>query len=242
MYPHRIRLRGPWECEPLAGGAQGSVPAARTVTMPCNWRDAGLAGFHGRALFRRHFGAPRQLDAGERVWLTFEGLSDHAEVWFNEELLGQHRGNGPVEFEVTKRLDERNELVVEVENGRDEGGLWGEVAVEIRCDAFLRDINFRTTLAEKNAILHAEGLVVGQSERPLEVRLFMDSNQVAEEEVSASAAGTPFHMEVGGLRVHRARPGVEQTSQFYRVRLDLRQGVAVWYVHEDIVEFIEEAT
>ncbi|MGE3804216.1 MAG: sugar-binding domain-containing protein [Gemmataceae bacterium] len=240
MYPHRIRLRGPWDCEPLAGEA-GTAPAARTVTMPCTWSEAGLEGFAGKALFRRRFGAPRQLDAGERVWLTFEGLSQHAEVWLNEELLGQHRGAGPVEFEITKRIDDRNELVVEVENGADEGGLWGEVAVEIRCDAFLRDVNFRTVAAQgKTAILHAEGLVVGQSDRPLEVRLFMDNNQVAEEEVAPSVTGTQFHLEVGGLRVQRAKPGVEQTSHFYRVRLDLRHDMAVWYVHEDIVEFFEE--
>src|SRR5687767_15758269 len=37
MYPHRIRLRGPWECEPLArrGPAEGPLPPPRRLSLPC---------------------------------------------------------------------------------------------------------------------------------------------------------------------------------------------------------------
>ena len=51
MYPHRIRLRGPWECQPLArsvivaNSRQETVttdlPATRKMTMPCGgYRNA----------------------------------------------------------------------------------------------------------------------------------------------------------------------------------------------------------
>src|SRR5262245_97069 len=67
MYPHRIRLRGPWECQPLAPDG----PPPRRVTLPCRWADGGLGDFRGPVRFRRRFGYPGRLDAHERVWLTF---------------------------------------------------------------------------------------------------------------------------------------------------------------------------
>ena len=44
MYPHRIRLRGPWECQPLARAGDVPEPSRPPfrVTMPCRWREAGL--------------------------------------------------------------------------------------------------------------------------------------------------------------------------------------------------------
>ena len=50
MYPHRIRLRGPWECEPLARaeGADMPLPPPCRMTMPCRWSAGGLAEFAGR--------------------------------------------------------------------------------------------------------------------------------------------------------------------------------------------------
>src|SRR5438477_13088651 len=99
MYPHRIRLRGPWECEPLAravSDAQGrsemvveALPPPRRMVLPCRWGEGGLADFAGRVRFRRRFGLPRQLDAHERVWLTFAGVDGVAWLSLNGDLLGQ---------------------------------------------------------------------------------------------------------------------------------------------------------
>src|SRR4051794_25868944 len=65
-YPHRIRLRGPWECERI--GISPSSPALLPegegsdspwrVLMPCGWIDAGLDGYRGTAQFTRKFGYP----------------------------------------------------------------------------------------------------------------------------------------------------------------------------------------
>src|SRR2546423_196049 len=46
MYPHRIRLRGPWECEPLES-AGGTLPPPSRVTMPCHWHETGLSDVAG---------------------------------------------------------------------------------------------------------------------------------------------------------------------------------------------------
>src|SRR5437870_9068133 len=142
MYPHRIRLRGPWECEPLARfgvTADGrketttaDLPASLRMTMPCRWSEGGLNDFAGRVRFRRHFGYPGRLDGNEQVWLTFAGVAGSADVWLNDKFLGRLEKARPFEFDVTKLLGDRNDLRVEVEGEAETGGLWGEVAMEIR--------------------------------------------------------------------------------------------------------------
>src|SRR5437899_1464659 len=118
MYPHRIRLRGPWECEPLAravkqaGGLEWvtqALPPPCRMTVPCRWGEGGLGDFAGRVRFRRRFGSPRQLDPHELVWLTFAGADASAEVTLNDRFLGrQEQASEPFEFDVTGLLRERN--------------------------------------------------------------------------------------------------------------------------------------
>src|ERR1700730_17458868 len=121
MYPHRIRLRGPWECEPLARMAssadapthllEASVPPKLQVSIPCTWNDAGLGDFSGRVRFRRRFNSPGRIDGHERVWLTFESAERTAELSLNGHFLGRHEGAlEHFEFDVTPLLERRNEL------------------------------------------------------------------------------------------------------------------------------------
>lgn len=110
MYPHRIRLRGPWQSEPL--------PDAR-----------GLR-------FRRGFGYPGRIDAHERVWLTFDGFAGLVQADLNGRVLGQVDGrDGPFEWEVTSLLQPRNLLTLDVAGATPESR--GDVALEVRCTAFL---------------------------------------------------------------------------------------------------------
>src|SRR5438105_4141404 len=134
MYPHRIRLRGPWDYEPLArtGKSNEPLPPGGRMTMPGRWGEGGLTDFAGRVRLRRRFGWPGRLDAHERVWLTFAGAQASADVWLNGRSLGRHEGPGPFEFDVTGLLQLRNELAVDVETPGS-GGPWGEVALEVRC-------------------------------------------------------------------------------------------------------------
>jgi beta-galactosidase/beta-glucuronidase len=102
------------------------------MNLPCRWDEGGLANFAGRVRYRRRFGLPTNLDVHEVVWLSFAAVDARADVWLNSHHLGKHVGEGAFEFEVTKLLQPRNELVVEVESASTSGGLWGEVALEIR--------------------------------------------------------------------------------------------------------------
>src|SRR5438034_10858046 len=97
IYPHRIRLRGPWECEPLAARAGTPLPGRRRVTMPGRWGELGLPGFAGMVRFLRKFGYPGRIDDYERMWLTCEGLEGTAEVVLNEQGVAKDQ-IGPFAF------------------------------------------------------------------------------------------------------------------------------------------------
>jgi hypothetical protein len=98
-YPHRIRLRGPWQSEPLGDAVRR----------------------------RRRFGYPGRIDADERVWLTFSGVGGRAVVSVNGQTLGSHEGPQPFEYEVTPLLAARNQLVMEIMDGDSSGDVALEV-------------------------------------------------------------------------------------------------------------------
>jgi hypothetical protein len=225
MYPHRIRLRGPWDCEPLArldNDDRQPLPAPRRVMMPCRWGEAGLAGFDGRVRFRRRFGYPGRIDAHERVWLTFDGIAGEAEIRLNDHLLGRRstpQQKEAFEFDVTSLLRARNELVVDVV-GTARSGLWGEVALEVRCAAFLSDLHRFTVSKTDGVDLHVIGRVVGTAERPLELYVVLDQSVAAYQVISATPEGQPFEIVV---------PNVAAASA---VKVDLVNGATVWYTSE----------
>ncbi len=231
MYPHRIRLRGPWDYEPLAYSSPEHhlLPPAGRMNVPCRWSAGGLPGFAGRVRFRRRFGYPGRIDPHERVWLTFAGASDSAEVALNGASLGRHEGDGPFEFEVTDLLCPRNELVVEVEGAADTAGLWGEVALEVRCTAYLRGVRLWAEVEGDGVRVHAAGEVVGAAERPLDLYLIVGRSTAAYASVTAAPEGRPFHLasdKLGG--VGGSGQGAD-AGDAADAQVDLVNGAAVWY-------------
>ncbi len=216
MYPHRIRLRGPWECEPLRrDGSDAPLSPPRRVTMPCRWTEAALVDFAGRVRFRRRFGYPGNIDADERVWLTCAGLTETADVRLNDAPLGE-RLTAPFEIDVTDRLRARNELVMEVEGNAVAGGIWGEVALEIRCTAYLRNVAFLPV----GDAFEVTGEVVGVSDGLLELYVLLDHRQAGYDTVAAATEGRPF-------RLVAQRP--EGTDSPRSIQVDLVNGATVWY-------------
>jgi hypothetical protein len=197
------------------------------MTMPCRWQEGGLAGFSGKVRFLRRFGIPRQIDAHERVWLIFAGAADSAAVWLNDQFLGCQEGASEgFEFEITPLLLPRNELRVEVEGAAPDGGLWGEVALEVRCTAFLRGVRFWGTAGR----LHASGEIVGSADRRLEVYMLLDGSTVGYGTFPAEPSGAPFQLESEELPAERW-----QSSDPHPVRLDLVNGASMWYQCEESV-------
>jgi hypothetical protein len=248
MYPHRIRLRGPWECEPLA--RRGELPAAARptddrpdglpppapcrLTVPVRLADTELAGFIGRLQLRRRFGYPGSIDAHERVWLTVGAAGDAAEAWLNGRSLGRVTAEDGGEFEVTALLAARNELLIEVDVTARQDLPCGAVALEVRRTAFLRSVRAWRAGDE----LHVEGKVVGQSDGPLELYAVLGRRTAAYETVTPTAEGRPFHVVACDVSTewwgeaeescHRSA-GVDGGGG---VKVELVGGGSIWYSSE----------
>jgi hypothetical protein len=247
MYPHRIRLRGPWDCEPLARAiplADGRIemvehdlPPPCRLTMPCRWNEGGLPDFAGRVRFRRRFGTPRQLDLQERVWLTFAGVEAVAWVSLNGRFLGRNdQPSEPFEFEVTPWLQERNELVVDVEAPHGNGGLWGEVALEVRCQAYLRAIRSWPEFAAATLRLRVQGEAMGTSDRPLELYVLWDRSTIAYRTIQPTATGQSFDILSDEIPPDRWDP-MSKSRGAASLRIDLVNGGTIWYTVERPLEW-----
>lgn len=173
IYPHRIRLRAPWECTVLSPATEHAGP--RRVDVPSRLADLGLSGFRGRVLLRRKFGYPGRIDAHERVWLTFGAIAGLADVALNNEQLG--RGlQGTVALDVTPYLRPHNVLEVTLAADSDQAGLAGEVALEIRCLAYLEHVALER---KPDGTVCVAGRVGGVGMDPLEIYVLVDRRQAA---------------------------------------------------------------
>lgn len=188
MYPHRIRLHGPWECEPLVTPDQPVPPQPRRIRVPARLHDdAGLRDFAGRVRLTRRFGYPGRIDEYEHIWVTLAEVVGHVDVALNGTTLGS--GSAGLEFEATSLLASRNRLEVILDADSGDAGLVGEVALEIRRDAFLRAVAARR---EPGGAIRVTGLVVGTSAMPLELYALADGLHVYYSPIAACAAGQPF--------------------------------------------------
>jgi hypothetical protein len=155
---HVIRLRRPWEYEPLARtfidadgtrreSTQGMPPAGR-AHLPTDWGATLGNDFRGSVRYSRRFGLPTNLERHEQVWIVVDGVDYFGTVALNGTPLGELVGyRTPREFDIRTLLVERNLLTLAVElplyeagatapqrPGREDlpGGPIGEIRLEIR--------------------------------------------------------------------------------------------------------------
>ena len=69
-------------------------------------------------------------------------------------------------------------LTVEVEAAAN-GGLWGEVALEVRCTAYLRKMKAAITGDAGAIILVVTGEIIGFAERPLDLYVLVENSTVS---------------------------------------------------------------
>lgn len=230
-YPHRIRLRGPWQCEPLAkrGSPLAELPAPFWMTMPCHWREGGLGAFSGKVRFRRRFGYPGTIDSHERVWLTLAGFSDHAELWVNEVFLGRYAGPGGFEIDITRLLQPRNEVRIEIDGDARGGGLWGEAALEIRCSAYLAQVHTSACQQGEQVRVNILGKVIGHAADPLEVYAILDRHTIGYVQTTASPMGTCFEIVADSIDPNLWSQPQQEGQVGVPLKLDLVQGAVSWY-------------
>jgi hypothetical protein len=216
MYPHRIRLLGPWDFEVLPGAkVSPDAPLRGRVTMPSTIADAGLPGFSGSLRFSRRFGMPRSHDADEHYWLVFEATADFMEVMLNKRPLGEFARRGPFAVEVTGSLLERNLLEITVQTTKDQDGLTGETALEIRRASFLRDAKIGR---RPDGRLEASVDVAGRAPEGIELYLLADRRMLAYRRLGAGVDQL--------VLLQSEEPVAPETTE---ARLELVQGGVVWY-------------
>src|SRR5439155_24708224 len=135
--------------------------------------------------------------------------------------------NQPFEFDVTALLRTRNELGVVIETTDPRGGLWGEVAMEVRASAYLRGVRAEVEAESEVVRIRAEGEVVGTCSQPLELYLLLDNATVAYSAAAATAAGEKFELISEPLDHERWR-----ALPSHAVRVELVKAASGWDVWE----------
>lgn len=206
IYPHCIRLRGPWECE-------SATEQPIRVRFPC---DTALP--KGPKQFRRRFGYPGQIDAEERIWLTFDAITGQARLSLNGNPITVEQADVGYETNVTELLQTRNELLLEMDQ-TPANETFGEIALEIRRTAYLRGL--RAELEDGRIV--ASGVVIGEAERPLDLYLIGERRVLAQSVVEASRDGTDFVLQ---------SENQEDNAVAETVRIELVDASTVWYSSE----------
>ncbi len=112
--PHIIRLRGPWQYEVLEGRHPKSQTVGK-VRMPTSWHDTLGSDFLGQVRCVRHFGMPTGLDADSRVTLVVGQHDAGGQISLNGQRLNDpHERHQSVRFDITHRLQRRNELCIDI--------------------------------------------------------------------------------------------------------------------------------
>jgi hypothetical protein len=241
MYPHRIRLRGPWDCEPLARMQspahehQEPLPPKGRMMLPCRWREGGLGDFAGKVQFVRHFGWPSSLDPHERLWLTFAAIEGTAEIWLKDHFLGRKEIAAiSLAFEVTPLIQPRNCLAVTVDAPGGTGGLWGEVALEVRCAAYLKNVRAWSQCEGTSCRVHIAGEAQGVSARPLDLYIVLERSTILYAALVPAPAGQPFHFASEPVSLQEA---LEDKNKVCNICIELVDGPSVWHHLEGLFAF-----
>jgi hypothetical protein len=158
----RILLNGQWELVPdpderLEPHTLDGQPA-HPVQVPAPWQSQSeeLRRFPGPAWYVRQFDLPPGLDSACMV-LGFGAVDYLAQVWLNDQYLGEHEGGYlPFEFDVTRLVrPQGNRLVVRVEDDMETfpeaphgkqswygllSGIWQPVWLEDRPPRFIQSV------------------------------------------------------------------------------------------------------
>lgn len=111
MYPHLIRLRGPWE---YATG-EGHAITKGTMTVPGFWHDQQVFP-HGAVTLSRWFNWVGRVSPEETLWLCLDRCVGRVTANLNGARLGTHENPWDAfRFEVSHLIEPRNRLVLDIE-------------------------------------------------------------------------------------------------------------------------------
>src|SRR3954447_24002615 len=142
--PHIIRLRGPWNYEPLVRYVptddgrieerKDNLPVADSINFPADWRGILDGRFNGLIRFTRLFHRPSGLTANSRSWLVIDDVDNVPKVSLNDNELveSQTRSptgtNGSTSFDIGRLLRPQNRLSVTLDS-RPRGSVFSAILV-----------------------------------------------------------------------------------------------------------------
>jgi hypothetical protein len=184
MYPHRIRLRGPWTLKSDAG-----------VITSVNIHDRStpeLAAAASAVHLCRRFSWVQELQAHERLWLVLEQSVVTTATLNDMALELSALALGHQECEITSLTRRSNQLTLNVAPGEAHRP-FPHVALEVRCRTFLRQPTWQLDAA--NCKLEIAGLLVGLNETPLELYVRVGALNVLYVPVHANEPSSPFRYQ-----------------------------------------------
>jgi hypothetical protein len=209
MYPHRIRLRGPWTLK--AGPCETfSVSLGETSTPELDSTTGAIQ------LYRR-FSWPQQLQPHERLWLVLERSCVSGGALNDRALVLTAVAHDHQECDVTSLTRRSNQLTLDISAGRSHQA-FPNVALEVRCLTFLRQTTWR--IDQNNRRLEISGQLVGVHETPLELYV-----RVGEVNVFYTPAHANERCSMFQYQSEIPAASNEQTA----IQIDLVSGGVIWH-------------
>ncbi|PID92020.1 MAG: beta-glucuronidase [Bacteroidetes bacterium] len=163
------RKRGFWlqeRPESRSDLVEYSFETARQLDVPGDWNSQSdeLLYYEGKIWYQRDFSF--SPDEEKRYFLYFGAANYHTEAYLNGKRLGSHKGGfNPFNFEITSLLQDKNSLVISVDNSRHEeqvptlvsdwknfGGITRDVLILEENDSFIRDFSIQLKPGSGNTI------------------------------------------------------------------------------------------
>ena len=197
--------------------------------------------YEGMVVYLNHFPA-RLPEAGEKVFLQFEGVSERARVFLNGIYLGEQDGGYvPFTFEIGSVLQAENRLLVIVDNRRTdysvpsdlhdwqhEGGIIRPVRLYYRPTVFLRDCAVWTELEEQQLKLTFRVLIEAPVRERFNVHLTLrepDGGAILWQGTVSGRAGSWSERQVV---LPRSAVRLWSCADPFRYRLEARLGRDHW--------------
>ena len=188
--------------------------AWQTVSVPHDWsiaqpfdkdnKSGGAGAFlpGGVAFYRLHVHLPK-ADAGQRIFIDFDGVMAHSKVWLNGKLLGE-RPNGYVSFgyELTDaaHFGEDNILAVRTDTSQQPASRWYEGAgiyrpVYLIVEDPIHVAHWGTYIttpevSASRAKIHLQVTVANQSPQSASTRVLVQLIEPGGRKIAAQAAST----------------------------------------------------
>ncbi|HEX3871708.1 MAG TPA: hypothetical protein VHV77_14795 [Pirellulales bacterium] len=129
LYPHSIRLRGPWQY-----AVESENESDQRASLPDEWREVLAAAGGRKVRLRRSFNRPTRLESHESVWLLVDAPLGLDAIALNAEALEAGSGDKLcLEFEITDKLAGQNTLEIAISGAcAGETTPWSDVRLEVR--------------------------------------------------------------------------------------------------------------